>query len=87
VPAHGEGQLSQWLRKAKWVLLAILAPELGVYTALEQYMQAKGLARELDKISRDARERVSKNTARLANQSSKLDDVSQSVDSHIKDSV
>ena len=50
-------------------------------------MQAKGLARELDKISRDARERVSKNTARLANQSSKLDDVSQSVDSHIKDSV
>ena len=56
VPAHGEGQLSQWLRKVKWVLLAIPAPELGVYTALEQYMQAKGLARELDKISRDAYE-------------------------------
>lgn len=40
VPAHGEHPLSPWPHKANWVLLAIIAPELGMYTAWEQYAQA-----------------------------------------------
>ena len=63
VPAHEERQLSQWLRKAKWGLLAMLAPELGVYTAWEQYAQVRELALELDECSRDARNSVSETTA------------------------
>ena len=51
VPSYRESHLSQWLRKLKWVLLAIIAPELGVYTAFEQYYQAKKLIRELAEIS------------------------------------
>ena len=51
VPSYNESQLSQWLRKLKWVLLAIMAPELGAYTACEQYFQAKKLIRQLGEIS------------------------------------
>ena len=51
VPSYQESLISQWLRKLKWVLLAIIAPELGVYTAFEQYEQAKELIGELAKIS------------------------------------
>ena len=51
VPSYHESHISQWLRKLKWVLLAIIAPELGVYTAFEQYFQAKELIGQLAKIS------------------------------------
>ncbi|KAK0515583.1 hypothetical protein JMJ35_001617 [Cladonia borealis] len=51
VPSYHESQISQWSRKLKWVLLAIIAPEIGVYTAFEQYLQAKELIRELAEIS------------------------------------
>ena len=51
IPSYQESHKSQWLRKLKWVLLAIIAPELGVYTAFEQYDQAKGLIQELAEIS------------------------------------
>lgn len=51
VPSYHESHRSQWLRKLKWVLLAIIAPELGVYTACEQYFQAKKLIGQLAEIS------------------------------------
>ena len=47
VPSYQESQISQWLRKLKWVVLAVIAPELGVYAACEQYLQAKELIGEL----------------------------------------
>ena len=47
VPSYHESQLSQWLRKSKWVLLAIIAPEFCVYTACEQYLEVKNLIRQL----------------------------------------
>ena len=50
-PSYHESQLSQWLRKLKWVLLAIIAPEFCVYTACEQYLEAKTLIRLLAEIS------------------------------------
>ena len=85
VPAHEERQLSQLLRKAKWDLLAILAPELGVYTAWEQYSQARDLALELDECSRDARNSVSKTIVQPAGPSSKSQDVRQPIDSNNRD--
>ena len=51
VPSYHESQISQWFRKVKWVLLAIIAPELGVYTACYQYFKAKNLIRQLVEIS------------------------------------
>ena len=51
VPSYRESKISQWLRKLKWVLLAIIAPELGVYTACEQYFQARKLIHQLGEIS------------------------------------
>ena len=51
VPSYHESKTSQWLRKLKWVLLAIIAPELGVYTAFEQHIQAKELIAQLAEIS------------------------------------
>ena len=51
VPSYHESKTSQWLRKLKWVLLAIIAPELGVYTACEQYSQARKLIHQLGEIS------------------------------------
>ena len=51
VPSYHESQISQWLRKLKWVVLAVIAPELGVYAACEQYLQAKELIGELARKS------------------------------------
>ena len=51
IPSYQESLMSQWLRKLKWVLLAIIAPELGVFTAFEQYFGAKELIGQLAEIS------------------------------------
>ncbi len=51
VPSYHESQLCQWLRKLKWVLLAIIAPEFCAYTACEQYLEAKNLIRQLAKTN------------------------------------
>ncbi len=55
VPAHGKPQERQLLRKMKWVLLAIFAPELGAITARQQYWSAKNLCRNLNE-KREAHE-------------------------------
>ena len=62
VPAYHESRTSQWLRKLKWVMLAIIAPELGVYTAYAQYFQAKNHIRQLDEISLEKETRNSYTT-------------------------
>jgi hypothetical protein len=36
VPPPNDTKLTFWLRKTKWVAIAIFAPELVVYTAFEQ---------------------------------------------------
>ena len=36
VPAAGESRHRQFFRKAQWVIAAIFAPELAVYTAWQQ---------------------------------------------------
>ena len=51
IPSYHESQLSQLLRKSIWLLLAIIAPEFGLYTAHEQYFQAKELIGQLAEIS------------------------------------
>lgn len=53
VPAHGESSMDQWLRKAKWVMLAIIAPELGLYTSWYQFQQARDFVSELSKVRSD----------------------------------
>jgi hypothetical protein len=47
VPPQGEDQHRQWCRKAKWVLVAIFAPELAVFTAWQQFYWAKRLLSSL----------------------------------------
>ena len=40
VPAHDESAVSIWLRKVKWVFIALLAPEFVAYVALQQLARA-----------------------------------------------
>jgi hypothetical protein len=41
VPPAGETKFRLWLRQVKWAAIAVLAPEIVVYTALEQWMYAR----------------------------------------------
>jgi hypothetical protein len=59
VPPHGEDQHRQWCRKAKWVILAIFAPELAVFTAWQQFYWAKRLLSSLRNIEVPKEERGS----------------------------
>ena len=51
VPSYHEGHISQWKRKLKWVMLAIIAPEVGVYAACEQYIEAKEMIGHLAEVT------------------------------------
>ena len=51
IPGHGETQCQQWLRKVKWVLIAIFAPELGTFAAWQQWWRAGQLCADLERIS------------------------------------
>ncbi|KAL9608910.1 MAG: hypothetical protein Q9167_006279 [Letrouitia subvulpina] len=53
LPKRGEHETQHFLRKSKWVLAAIFAPELGVFTAFQQISWAKRLCSQLAKISAD----------------------------------
>ena len=68
VPSCHESKISQWLRKLKWVLLAIIAPEFGVHTACEQYYQAKDLIGRLAEISVKSGSQSSSMTAQAETQ-------------------
>jgi len=51
VPLPSEKQYSHFLRKIKWAVFAILAPELALATALQQWTTAHALKRELNSLS------------------------------------
>jgi hypothetical protein len=55
VPAPGESQSRRWLRKAKWVVIAIFGPEVVLYTAFQQWQMARLLVRELNYLRRSVK--------------------------------
>jgi hypothetical protein len=48
IPTPGESAWKQTLRKAKWVLIGIFAPEVVLYTALQQWWSARSLLSQLN---------------------------------------
>lgn len=51
VPAPGTSNLEKYRYKFLWVVMAIFAPEIGVFIAFKQYRAAKRLGRELTRMS------------------------------------
>jgi hypothetical protein len=51
IPAPGEKPRWQALRQAKWTFIGIIAPEIVLFTAWNQYCQASNLVRELNAMS------------------------------------
>lgn len=49
-----------WLRKTKWVFIAILAPEVVVYTAFEQWNLSRSFLKDLNKIVDNSTDEKSK---------------------------
>ncbi|ESZ93832.1 hypothetical protein SBOR_5773 [Sclerotinia borealis F-4128] len=47
IPPGGERIYSGYLRKAKWVMIALLAPEIVAYTAFEQYYLGRKFLKKL----------------------------------------
>ena len=52
IPRRGEGKIWQWLRKTKWVFIAIFAPELVLYSAWQQYYLAQRFRKDMMNIWR-----------------------------------
>ena len=57
IPAKNDSKYTFWLRKIKWVFIAIFGPEVVVLTALDQWLSAKRLltrlrdpAQSIDKV-------------------------------------
>ncbi|MCJ1248821.1 hypothetical protein MMC30_006041 [Trapelia coarctata] len=50
VSGHGESSLTTWLRKVKWVFIAVLAPEFVAYVALQQWARAIAFRKKLNKL-------------------------------------
>lgn len=48
VPRHDDSAVRIWLRKVKWVFIAILAPEFVAYVALQQWGRAMEFRKELN---------------------------------------
>ncbi|KAF8865240.1 hypothetical protein BDZ45DRAFT_612349 [Acephala macrosclerotiorum] len=51
IPAPDESAWKQTLRKAKWVLIGIFAPEIVLYTALQQWLSARRLLHALNRMN------------------------------------
>ncbi|KIW27464.1 uncharacterized protein PV07_07198 [Cladophialophora immunda] len=47
IPARGDSGNAQFWRKVKWVVVAILAPEIVLYSAWQQYHLASSFCAEL----------------------------------------
>lgn len=45
-----------WKRKVKWVTIAILAPEIVVYVAFQQWYLARKFRNELREIAKECRD-------------------------------
>ena len=52
VPPKGERAVWQWIRKTKWVFIAIFAPEVVLYSAFQQYYLARRFCKEMKDIYR-----------------------------------
>jgi hypothetical protein len=50
IPAICKPKWKQYVRKAKWAVIGIFAPEVVLYTAWEQYMSAWELCRKLNSL-------------------------------------
>lgn len=48
VPAHGETKWGTFWRKSKWVLCGLIAPEIVLYVAFEQWRKAKWLQSQIN---------------------------------------
>ncbi|KAH6687885.1 hypothetical protein F5X68DRAFT_239360 [Plectosphaerella plurivora] len=53
IPPAGEPRRWQLVRKIKWMLIAILAPEAVLFTAIHQYWRAWTFCREMDNLRAD----------------------------------
>ena len=53
IPSKDDSQATVFLRKAKWVLIAIFAPELVVYVAWSQRQKVKGIHTTILKRHKD----------------------------------
>jgi hypothetical protein len=62
VPPPNDTKLTFWLRKTKWVAIAIFGPELVVYTAFEQWFLAKKFMKAINEAA--AKSKVEKNKVR-----------------------
>lgn len=56
IPPPKETQFQQFLRKTKWVAISILAPELALAMAWQQWILARALKREVNAIYSKLRE-------------------------------
>ena len=52
VPAQNSTRTRPALQRLKWVLMGLLAPELVVYTAWDQWISAKRLTKEMQLLRR-----------------------------------
>ncbi|KAH0548601.1 hypothetical protein GP486_007855, partial [Trichoglossum hirsutum] len=62
VPPPDERVGKAWLRKVKWLFIALLAPEFVVYVAFEQWMVAFDLLKKLNKLSKESSDKLSEQT-------------------------
>lgn len=51
VPAKEDSKPTYWLRWTKWILIAIFAPEIIVYTAIEQWVSGSSFLKKLRKLA------------------------------------
>ncbi|KAI9754390.1 MAG: hypothetical protein M4579_004728 [Chaenotheca gracillima] len=63
VGPEGQTESQFWVHKCKWVLIAIFAPELVLYTAGKQWFSATRLCKKLNKWRVEGRPEVPKSTS------------------------
>ena len=54
VPPQDDTPLKYWMRKIEWVICALFAPEIVVFTAFQQWFQAWIFLRELNRLAASA---------------------------------
>ena len=50
IPPKNEGKIGFYWRKSKWVATALFAPEIVLYCALTQFLEARKLVKELNEL-------------------------------------
>ncbi|KAI9713056.1 MAG: hypothetical protein M1820_001041 [Bogoriella megaspora] len=53
IPPKGETKVQYWLRSLKWVALGVLVPELVILSAWRQWLSARRMSKELNKIFKE----------------------------------